>query len=75
MHDPSACGCPLVLTNPFTYCLAGRCLQANARRRKLSNQITISQLWAKMSHFLVRTRDSERLREQTPTKNNVTVVA
>ena len=75
MHDPSACGYILALTNPITCCLAGRCIQAKARRRELRNQATLSQLWVKYYHCLVRTRDSERLREQTSTEHNITVVA
>ena len=47
VHDPSACGYALALTNPITCCLAGRCLQAKARRRELRNQTTHSQLWVK----------------------------
>ena len=47
VHDPSACGYALALTNPITCCLAGRCLQAKARRRELRNQTTLSQLWVK----------------------------
>ena len=34
VHDPSARGYALALTNPITCCLAGRCLQAKAGRRE-----------------------------------------
>ena len=37
VHDPSACGYALALTTQITCCLAGRCLQAKARRRELQN--------------------------------------
>ena len=47
VHDPSACGYALALTNPITCCLAGRYLQAKSRRRELRNQTTLSQLWVK----------------------------
>ena len=47
VHDPSACGYALALTNPITCCLAGRCIQAKARRRELRNQTTLSQPWVK----------------------------
>ena len=47
VHNPSPCGYALTLTNPITCCLAGRCLQAKARRRELRNQTTLSQLWVK----------------------------
>ena len=60
VHDPLVCGYALALTNPITCCIAGQCIQANARRRELRNQTTLSQLWVKLSHCLVRTRDSER---------------
>ena len=45
VHDPSACGYALALTNPITCCLVGRCLQA--RRTELRNQTTLSQVWVK----------------------------
>ena len=47
VQDPSACGYALTLTNPITCCLAGRFLQAKARRMELRNQTTLSQLWVK----------------------------
>ena len=34
-HDPPGCGYARALTNPITCCLAGQCLQANVRKRKL----------------------------------------
>ena len=35
VHDPSAYDYALTVTNPITWCLAGHCWQAKARRRKL----------------------------------------
>ena len=67
VNAPSACGYALALTNPST------CRQMLGEGN--SEIKPLSQLWVKKSHCLVRTRDSERLREKTPTENHVTVVA